>query len=44
MSMDARLEAVPNAEIDEGVFKYILIRVYGKEDEQGNEISKLIVR
>lgn len=44
MSVDGRLDAIPSAEIDEGVFKYILIKVYGKEDGQGNEMSKLIVR
>ncbi|XP_055605460.1 sex-regulated protein janus-A-like isoform X2 [Uranotaenia lowii] len=42
--VDAKLEAVPLAEIDEGVFKYILIRVYGKEKDDGSEPSKNIVR
>jgi Janus/Ocnus family (Ocnus) len=44
MSVDARLEAVPVVEIDEGVFKYILIKVYGKENADGSEPQKLIVR
>lgn len=45
MSVDARLEAVPVVEIDgEGVFKYILIKVYGKENSDGSEHQKLIVR
>ena len=39
MSTDARLAAVPVVEIDEGVFKYILIKVYGKQDSE-----KFIVR
>jgi hypothetical protein len=44
MSVDARLQAVPDVEIDEGVFKYILIKVYGKEKADGSEHQKLIVR
>lgn len=45
MSVDARLEAVPVVEIDgEGVFKYILIKVYGLEKADGSEHQKLIVR
>jgi phosphohistidine phosphatase len=44
MSVQARLEAVPNVEIDEGVFKYVLIKVYGDENEDGSENFKLIVR
>lgn len=44
MSVDARLEAVPVVEIDKGVFKYILIKVYGKEKSDGSEHQKLIVR
>lgn len=45
MSIDARLEAVPVVEIDgNGVFKYILIKVYGKEKADGSEHQKLIVR
>lgn len=44
MSIDARLEAVSTVEIDEGVFKYILIKVYGKEKADGSEHEKLIVR
>lgn len=39
----ASLTGVSNVEIDEGVFKYILIKVFANDDE-GNEISKLIVR
>lgn len=42
--VDAKLAAVPNVDIDEGIFKYILIRVYGKETADGTEPSKLIVR
>ncbi|KAG8264068.1 14 kDa phosphohistidine phosphatase [Homalodisca vitripennis] len=39
------LEKVPNVEIDpEGVFKYILIKVYAKQTRDGNEPSKMIVR
>lgn len=45
MSIDAKLEAVPLVDIDdEGRFKYILIKVYGKEQADGTEPSKLIVR
>ncbi|KAG5680403.1 hypothetical protein PVAND_009912 [Polypedilum vanderplanki] len=44
MSVDARLEAVQNVEIDEGVFKYVLIKVYGKENSEGKEAQKNIVR
>ena len=44
MSIDARLEAVPLVEIDTGVFKYVLIKVYGKEDSDGKETQKSIVR
>lgn len=43
--MDAKLEAIPLVDIDkEGRFKYILIKVYGKEKSDGTEPSKLIVR
>lgn len=43
--MDAKLEAVPLVDIDdEGRFKYILIKVYGREQADGTEPSKLIVR
>lgn len=42
--VDAKLEAVPAAKIDEGIFKYVLIKVYGKEQADGTEPSKLIVR
>lgn len=44
MSVDARLEAIPVAVIDEGVFKYVLIKVYGREKADGSEHQKLIVR
>lgn len=43
--MDAKLAAVPLVDIDaEGRFKYILIKVHGKELPDGSEPSKLIVR
>ncbi|XP_058824114.1 sex-regulated protein janus-A-like isoform X2 [Topomyia yanbarensis] len=42
--VDAKLEAVPLVEIDEGIFKYILIKVYGREKADGSEPSKNIVR
>lgn len=43
--MDAKLEAIPLVDIDdEGRFKYILIKVYGREQADGTEPSKLIVR
>ncbi|XP_065079656.1 sex-regulated protein janus-A-like isoform X2 [Ochlerotatus camptorhynchus] len=42
--VDAKLEAVPLVEIDEGIFKYVLIKVYGKEKSDGSEPSKNIVR
>lgn len=38
------MDAVPVVEIDEGVFKYILIKVYGKTEADGTEPSKQIVR
>lgn len=41
---DPKLDAVPNVDIDDGVFKYVLIKVYGKEKADGSEPSKLIVR
>lgn len=44
MSVDARMEAVPVVEIDDGVFKYILVKVYGKEKADGTEHEKIIVR
>lgn len=44
MSVDT-LNQVPDVEIDpEGMFKYILIRVYAKQNADGNEPSKMIVR
>lgn len=42
--VDSKLEAVPVAEIDEGTFKYVLIKVNGKETSDGTERSKNIVR
>ncbi|XP_055301990.1 sex-regulated protein janus-A-like [Sitodiplosis mosellana] len=43
--MDGKLEAVPLVDIDdEGRFKYILIKVYGREQADGTEPNKLIVR
>lgn len=42
--VDAKLAAVPGVEIDEGVFKYVLIKVYGPVAADGSEPSKLIVR
>lgn len=41
---DPKLDAVPNVDIDDGIFKYVLIKVYGKEKADGSEPSKLIVR
>lgn len=42
--MAAKFKAVPLTDIDgEGRFKYILIKVYGKEETDGIEPSKLIV-
>lgn len=43
MGTKERLDAVSNVEIDEGVFKYVLIKVYANDDK-GDEISKTIVR
>ncbi|ETN63159.1 sex-regulated protein janus-A [Anopheles darlingi] len=42
--VDAKLEAVPVVDIDEGIFKYVLIKVYAKEQPDGTEPNKLIVR
>lgn len=43
--MEAKLEAVENVQIDdEGVFKYVLIKVYGPEKQDGSEPSKIVVR
>ncbi|XP_039970951.1 sex-regulated protein janus-A-like isoform X2 [Bactrocera tryoni] len=36
----AKLEAVPSVDIEEGVFKYVLIKVFGNDDS----INKNIVR
>lgn len=41
---DPKLEAVKDVDIEEGIFKYVLIKVYGKEQSDGVEPSKLIVR
>nr|XP_024219615.1 sex-regulated protein janus-A-like [Halyomorpha halys] len=44
MSTDL-LNAVPNVEIDpQGIFKYVLIRVYAPQTPDGSEPSKMIVR
>ncbi|XP_058117967.1 sex-regulated protein janus-A-like [Anopheles coustani] len=42
--VEAKLEAVPVVDIDEGIFKYVLIKVYGNEQADGTEPNKLIVR
>ncbi|XP_055637471.1 sex-regulated protein janus-A-like isoform X2 [Toxorhynchites rutilus septentrionalis] len=42
--IEAKLEAVPLVEIDEGIFKYVLIKVYGTEKVDGSEPAKNIVR
>lgn len=43
--MDPKLEAIPLVDIDDsGRFKYILIKVFGREQADGTEPSKLIVR
>lgn len=40
-----KLDAVPIVDIeDSGRFKYILIKVYGREQADGTEPFKLIVR
>lgn len=40
-----KLDAIPNVDIeDSGRFKYILLKVYGKEEADGTEPAKLIVR
>lgn len=41
---DPKLDAVPNVQIEDGIFKYVLIKVYGKEIAQGKENFKFIVR
>lgn len=39
------LAKVPSVDIDDkGVFKYILIKIVGKENADGSEPSKIIVR
>ncbi|XP_053964117.1 sex-regulated protein janus-A-like [Anastrepha ludens] len=38
--VDAKLDAVPSVDIEEGVFKYVLIKVYGKDES----LQKNIVR
>lgn len=42
--VDAKLDAVSNVQIDDGIFKYVLIKVYGKENADGTEKFKFIVR
>lgn len=43
--MSSILDQIPNVEIDpEGVFKYVLIRVYAPQAADGTEHSKVIVR
>nr|XP_040224611.2 sex-regulated protein janus-A-like [Anopheles coluzzii] len=42
--VDAKLDAVPVVDIDEGIFKYVLIKVYDQEQTDGTTPSKLIVR
>lgn len=42
--VDAKLEAIPCVDIEEGIFKYVLIKVYGKETSDGYEPFKTIVR
>lgn len=44
MSLDAKLDAIPNVQIDEGLFKYVLIKVYGQDAADGKETFKFIVR
>lgn len=40
-----KLDAIPIVDIeDSGRFKYVLIKVFGKEQADGVEPSKLIVR
>jgi len=39
--MEEKLQSVESVKIDEGTFKYILVKVYDPDDE---EISKYIVR
>lgn len=41
---DPKLDAVPNVQIEDGIFKYVLIKVYGKESVEGKENFKFIVR
>ncbi|XP_037951433.1 sex-regulated protein janus-A-like [Teleopsis dalmanni] len=41
---DEKLNAVPDVDIEEGVFKYVLIKVFGKEKADGSEPNKNIVR
>lgn len=44
MSAD-KLSSVPDVEIDpDGVFKYVLIKVYAQQTPDGSEPSKMIVR
>ena len=42
---NAKLDAVPLVDIDhEGVFKYVLIKIYGRQLADGTEPNKSIVR
>lgn len=36
----AKLAAVPSVDIEEGVFKYILIKVYGKDESSNKNIVR----
>ncbi|KAI9581184.1 sex-regulated protein janus-A-like isoform 2-T3 [Glossina fuscipes fuscipes] len=42
--VDAKLEAIPSVDIEEGIFKYVLVKVYGKETSDGYEPFKTVVR
>lgn len=37
---DAKLKAVPSVNIEEGVFKYVLIKVYGKDESSNKNIVR----
>ncbi|XP_011188083.1 sex-regulated protein janus-A [Zeugodacus cucurbitae] len=37
---DAKLAAVPSVDIEEGVFKYVLIKVYGKDESSHKNIVR----
>uniref|UniRef100_W8BRY2 Sex-regulated protein janus-A n=2 Tax=Ceratitis capitata TaxID=7213 RepID=W8BRY2_CERCA len=38
--VDTRLDAVPNVEIEEGIYKYVLIKVYGKDESNHKNIVR----